>query len=653
MGMIARDVIDKIFETAQIEEVIGDFVQLKRSGSSLKGMSPFTNEKTPSFYVIPAKGIFKDFSSGKGGSVVTFLMEHEHFTYPEALRYLAKRYNIEIEEEEQSPEQLKAATQRESLYIVNDFASTYFEDNLWNSKDGKAIGLSYFKERGFSEETIKKFHLGYSSEVRDSFTKSAQSKGYQDEYLEMTGLSIRRENGWIDRFWGRVMFPIQSQSGRVLGFGGRVLRSDAKTAKYLNSPESEIYHKSKILYGIYQSKTAIVKNDKCYLVEGYTDVISLHQAGIENVVSSSGTALTPDQIRLIHRLTENVTILYDGDAAGIRASFRGIDLILEQGLNVRVLLFPDGDDPDSFSRKVGKDELKSYLDANETDFLRFKAEILMKDAQGDPIKKAGMIRDLVQSIAVIPDPITRDVYIRECASIVDMEEKVLFSELSILVEKKEGEKKPAERKPRMEVVSNESESQNIDLKKASEDSLHHVQESAIIWLLLHYGTNEITQFSEEPLEESEGVVDLVATFILEDMINDELSFNNPIFQRIFDEYVQVLNEEKIIVDGQHFVRHPEPEIASVASDMLAERYSLSNWAKKEVFVSDPLLSLPRFVHEALLRLKQVKLDHMIHQLQENFKHLEIPVEDRMQMLHQIKEFTEFRNRINIALNRVL
>ncbi|CEN48110.1 DNA primase (fragment) [Capnocytophaga canimorsus] len=428
--MISKSTIDKIFDAMRVEEVIGDFVQLKKAGANYKGLSPFSNERTPSFMVSPVKQIWKDFSSGKGGNAVAFLMEHEHFTYPEALRYLAKKYHIEIEETQIDDDEKVKADHRESLYIVSQYAQQFFEENLWQTQEGKAIGLSYFKERGFTEETIKKFHLGYSPDLWEAFTQEALKQGYQLEFLEETGLTIVKDDKKFDRFKGRVMFPIHSMSGRVLGFGGRILTQDKKAAKYLNSPESEIYHKSKILYGIYHAKQAIAKANNCYLVEGYTDVIQFHQRGIENVVASSGTALTPEQIRLINRLTPNITLLYDGDAAGLRASLRGVDLILEQGMNVKICTFPEGEDPDSFARKHAFEDLVLYLEENATDFIRFKASLLVQEAKNDPIKKSETIRDMVESISKIPDMIKQEVYLRECAVLMDISEDVLFSTLS-------------------------------------------------------------------------------------------------------------------------------------------------------------------------------------------------------------------------------
>ena len=424
--MISRSTIDRVFETARVEEVIGEFVQLKKAGSNFKGLSPFVDEKSPSFMVSPVKQIWKDFSTGKGGNAISFLMEHEHYTYPEAIKWLAKKYNIEIEETEQSSEEKAQMNERESMFLVSTYAKDYFHDIMLNSNKGKAIGLSYFKERGFRDDIIKTFELGYCLDEWDAFTKAALAKGYDLKYLASTGLTIVKENRQFDRFKGRVLFPIHSMSGRILGFGGRILTADKKAAKYLNSPESDIYYKSKILYGLFQAKKEIAKQDNCYLVEGYTDVISFHQSGIENVVASSGTALTSDQIRLVNRLTKNITVLFDGDAAGIRASIRGIDLILEQGMNVKVVQFPDGEDPDSFAKSHSNEELKKYLEDSAQDFINFKVSLLLKDSNNDPIKKAGVIRDIVMSISKIPDGIQREVYVQECARIMDISERVLL-----------------------------------------------------------------------------------------------------------------------------------------------------------------------------------------------------------------------------------
>ena len=486
--MISKSTIDTVYETARIEEVIGDFVQLKRAGSNFKGLSPFSDERSPSFMVSPAKGIWKDFSSGKGGNAIAFVMEHEKFSYPEAIRYLAKKYNIEIEETEQTAEEKANTDVRESLFLVTEFAKNYFHDTLLNANEGKAIGLSYFKERGFTNETIKKFSLGYSPETWDALTKEALGKGYKLEFLEAVGLTIPREDRPFDRFKGRVMFPIQSLSGRTLGFGGRILTNDKKAAKYPNSPESDLYHKSKVLYGIYQAKQAIAKQNNCFLVEGYTDVIQFNQAGIENVVASSGTALTPDQIRLINRLTKNITVLFDGDAAGLRASIRGIDLILEEGMNVKVCAFPDGEDPDSFAKKTPYEELVLYLDENAKDFIQFKASLLMKDAKNDPIKKADLIRDMVTSISKIPDRIQREIYIQECARIMDISEQVLVSTLAQMLNKDLAEigKKQKQEQKAFEIVKAE----NSNLAPEKIDILN-ILEKSILEILLLYGNEEI------------------------------------------------------------------------------------------------------------------------------------------------------------------
>ena len=454
--MISRTTIDQVFDTARVEEVIGDFVQLKKAGSNFKGLSPFSDERTPSFMVSPVKQIWKDFSSGKGGNVVAFLMEHEHFSYPEAIKYLAKKYGIEIEETEQTDEQKEQANERESLYLISEFAKGYFNDTLLNSEKGKAIGKTYFKERGFTEETIQKFDLGYSPDEWDAFTSHALKNGYQLSYLEKTGLTIVKGEKQFDRFKGRVMFPILSMSGRVLGFGGRILTNDKKAAKYLNSPESDIYHKSKVLYGIYHAKQTIAKEDNCYLVEGYTDVIQMYQRGIKNVVSSSGTALTPEQIRLVNRLTKNITLLFDGDAAGLRASLRGVDLILEQGMNVKICTFPEGEDPDTFSKNNSLEALTLYLEENAQDFINFKASLLASEAKNDPIKKAETIRDMITSISKIPDVIKQEVYIKECGRIMDISEEVLFSTLAQILQKdkRDASKRAKQDAPQsMEVVS--------------------------------------------------------------------------------------------------------------------------------------------------------------------------------------------------------
>ncbi len=593
--MISRSTIDKVFETARVEEVIGDFVQLKRAGSNLKGLSPFSDERSPSFMVSPVKQIWKDFSSGKGGNALTFIMEHEHFTYPEAIRYLAKKYNIEIEETVQNAEEKEAASDRESMYLVSEFAKDYFSKILWNSEQGKAIGHSYFKERGFTDETIKRFQLGFSPDIWDAFSQEALGKGYNIDYLDKTGLTIVKEDKIFDRFKGRVMFPILSLSGRVLGFGGRILTNDKKAAKYLNSPESDIYHKSKVLYGIFHAKQAIAKQDNCFLVEGYTDVIQMHQAGIENVVASSGTALTPDQIRLINRLTKNITVLFDGDAAGLRASLRGIDLILEAGMNVKVCSFPDGDDPDSFAKKTPLNELQAYLQDNAKDFIQFKASLLLKETNNDPIKKADVIRDMVGSIAKIPDRIQREIYVQETSRMMDISEEVLFNTLAQMIQKEivEGNKNTVPAQKSFEVVKNDAPEttvqQQIDLLGKLELDL--------ISALLLYGEKQAT-FEDvytilnekgEEIEKTEKVHCYIFERIYLNLQQDEIAFSKPEFVEIYDLVIQKFLNEGAALDKQQFLRDLPPHLTSTVTDILMndEKYSLHGWLeKKQVFVKD-------------------------------------------------------------------
>ena len=653
MGRIPSNIIDEIFETARIEEVIGEFITLKKAGSNFKGLSPFVNEKTPSFMVSPAKQIFKDFSSSKGGNVVSFLMDHEQFTYPEALKWLAKKYNIEYEEEEQSEEQKKVANERESLFLVNEFAKKYFEEILWKNQEGRNVGLSYFKERGFSEETIKKFGLGYSLGEKDAFSQKGQTAGYALKYLEKTGLTINKNNYVFDRFAGRVIFPIQSMSGRVLGFGGRILRSDVKAAKYLNSPESDIYHKSKILYGLFQAKSEIAKQDHCYLVEGYTDVVSLYQAGIKNVVSSSGTALTKEQINLVKRLTPNLTILYDGDAAGIKASFRGIDLILAEGMNVRVILFPDGEDPDSFAKTKSKDELQDYLENNRQDFVSFKTNVLTKETDNDPIKKANIIKEVVLSIAQIPDPISRDIYIKQCSGIMDMDEHVLASELQMIIAKAGREEAKQSVSKRMEVVkSPEVEEDFITL---AENSLNYEQEKALIWLMLNYGSELIEEEEENPDAEESDEPKIshisVAQMIMEEVIEDGLSFANPDFQLVFKEYIDNFNNGKLL-KAEHFTRQEDQKIARLVSDLMAEKYALSDWSRREIIIKPKTDSIPRFTSEAILRFKTVKVDNLIKDSVSGLKSV-LSDEEKDGILREIKKYSQFKSDLNQELNRIL
>ncbi len=618
--MISKASIDTIFETARVEEVIGDFVQLKRAGSNFKGLSPFSDERSPSFMVSPVKQIWKDFSSGKGGNVVAFLMEHEHFTYPEALRYLARKYNIELEETEQTQEEKANTDVRESMFLVSEFAKNYFHDTLMNSEEGKAIGYSYFKERGFTNETIKKFALGYSPEQWDAFSKEGLGKGFKIEFLESTGLTIVKEDkSPIDRFRGRVMFPIQSMSGRILGFGGRILTNDKKAAKYLNSPESEIYHKSKVLYGIFHAKQAIAKQNNCFLVEGYTDVIQLYQAGIENVVSSSGTALTPDQIRLINRLTKNITVLYDGDAAGLRASIRGIDLILEEGMNVKVCTFPEGEDPDSFARKSSYEELVAYLENNAKDFIQFKASLLMNEAKNDPIKKAELIRDMVTSISKIPDRIKREIYIQECARIMDISEQVLVNTLAQLVQKdiSEAGKKIKQEQKAFDVVRNENP---IAVQKI--DVLYEL-ERKIIEILLLYGdkTEEFEDIifktnDEGEIENSIEKKELkVYQRIYLSLQEDEVELANPLFLTIYNHLINYYHQNETFQIEQYLM-NLEPEFTQEITDilMLEEQLALHNWESKQIIVKLKDQTIAQYVSETILTLRWFLVDKIIEEL---------------------------------------
>ena len=655
--MISKNTIDKVYDQMRVEEVIGDFVQLKRAGSNYKGLSPFSNERTPSFMVSPVKQIWKDFSSGKGGNAIAFLMEHEHFTYPEAIRYLAKKYHIDIEETEQSTEEKAQADERESLYIVSEYAQQYFQDTLFNTEAGKAIGMTYFKERGFTEETIQKFRLGFSPDEWTAFTDNALAKGYQLEFLEKTGLTIVNGDRKFDRFKGRVMFPIHSMSGRVLGFGGRILTNDKKQAKYLNSPESEIYHKSKVLYGIFFAKQAIAKADNCYLVEGYTDVIQMHQKGIENVVASSGTALTQDQIRLIHRLTPNITVLYDGDAAGLRASIRGVDLILEQGMNVKVCTFPEGDDPDSFARKTAYEDLVLYLENNATDFIRFKASLLMQEAQNDPIKKAETIRDMVESISKIPDLIKREVYVRECATIMDISEQVLFSTLAQILKKDFYEGQKVERKQStMQVVQTPEEAQKRTINRLE------VLEHDLIKILLSKG-NEDCVFTDTILVEEENgdlkekqVQQTLKVYekVFLELQEDEIEFANPDFKQIYDQLMTMFQEDASY-DVSRLANELPVELSAKVSDleMEDEFRHLDNWLKRDIVAKEKDRDLNRIISDIILNIRLLLIMHLINNLAEKTR-TEITDEERKSIMEEVIGYNQLKTilgkRLNVIVN---
>ena len=650
--MIHKSTIDTVFETARLEEVIGDFVQLKKSGSNFKGLSPFTDERTPSFMVSPVKQIWKDFSSGKGGNVIAFLMEHEHFSYPEAIRYLAKKYNIEIEETEQNDEQKAAASARESMYLVSSFALSYFQESLWETTQGKAIGLSYFKERGFTDETIRDFQLGYSPNEWTAFTDAALKAGYQLDFLEKTGLTIVKEDKKFDRFKGRVMFPIHSMSGRILGFGGRILTQDKKAAKYMNSPESEIYNKSKVLYGLYQGKQSIAKEDNCFLVEGYTDVIQMHQCGVKNVVSSSGTALTPEQIRLVRRLTPNITVLFDGDAAGLRASLRGIDLILEAGMNVRVCSFPEGEDPDSFARTHSKDELEAFLSQNAKDFIQFKAALLVDEAAKDPIKKADTIREMVHSISKIPDRIKQEVYVRSCAAVMDISEEALFATLAQVSQKKKTNTVQNRTQP-MTVVSSD--------KRIPQVSTRFELEKNIIKILLLYGHEEV-EFEEPILQADETSGDLktisskVKSRVFEkiylDLQQDEIDFTTSAFKSLYPKILNALSGQgEMKMDS--FVTSLPAELATEVSDLLLqdEQYTLHDWERKNIFVADKSKSLPKWVHEIILRFRCQLIDEKVSTLQEQTE--EDQEAHHKELLEEIVQYHKLKTLLSGRLNRVV
>lgn len=641
----------------RVEEVIGDFVQLKRAGSNYKGLSPFSNERTPSFMVSPVKQIWKDFSSGKGGNAIAFLMEHEHFTYPEAIRYLAKKYHIDIEETQQSNEEKAQADERESLYIVSEYAQQYFQDTLFNTEAGKAIGMTYFKERGFTEETIQKFRLGFSPDEWTAFTDNALAKGYQLEFLEKTGLTIVNGDRKFDRFKGRVMFPIHSMSGRVLGFGGRILTNDKKQAKYLNSPESEIYHKSKVLYGIFFAKQAIAKADNCYLVEGYTDVIQMHQKGIENVVASSGTALTQDQIRLIHRLTPNITVLYDGDAAGLRASIRGVDLILEQGMNVKVCTFPDGDDPDSFARKTAYEDLVLYLENNATDFIRFKASLLMQEAQNDPIKKAETIRDMVESISKIPDLIKREVYVRECATIMDISEQVLFSTLAQILKKDfyEGQKVERKQKAAMQVVQTPEEAQKRTVNRLE------VLEHDLIKNLLLYGNRECVFTDTILVEEEDGTLKeqqiqqtlKIYEKIFLELQEDEIELANPDFKQIYELLMGKLSENPNY-DVNRIANELPIELSEKVSGMLLddENNQLHDWSKRDIVPKAKDAHLETIVGDIILNIRSLLVHHLIQSLTQQMA--QANEEEKKELLENVMNYIQLQKllakRLNIVVN---
>ena len=648
--MISKSTVDLVFETARLEEVIGDFVQLKKSGSNFKGLSPFSNEKTPSFMVSPAKQIWKDFSSGKGGNVVSFLMEHEHFTFPEAIKFLAKKYNIEVEETQQTNEQKEAASLRESMYAVTDFAQSFFSKMLTESQEGKNIGLAYFQERGFTAESIDRFHLGYSPDQWDAFTKAALDAGFQEEFLLSSGLTIQKGEKQFDRFKGRVMFPIHSMSGRVMGFGGRILKQDKQAAKYVNSPESEVYQKSKVLYGLYQAKQHIAKQSNCYLVEGYTDVIQMHQAGIQNVVSSSGTALTSDQVRLIRRLTDTITWLVDGDAAGLRAAMRGVDIILEAGMQVSICTFPEGEDPDSFVRNHQLPEVKQFLENNTVDFIQFKAKLLAKEGKNKPIRKAETIREIVQSISIIPDAIRREVYVQSCASLMNISEDVLFSTLSQLLQKKYQKVPKARKLNEMQVV-------NVPEQKV--DPRFELERNIISLLLLH-GQEEVSFEDVVMQSDQEGKIVLIPTKISVkvyekiylDLQQDEVELSTQSFRELYSSLLSIYNSQKPLVI-ETFLQELSSEQSEMVSGIIMndENNVLHDWERKNIVIKDKKAEIGRWLQQTILNLRCLLIQEKIGELQN--KTVESHVETHREILEEVNDYVGLKKNLSNRLDRVI
>lgn len=651
-GKIKRHTIDTIFETSRIEEVIGDFVHLKKAGSNFKGLSPFTNEKTPSFFVSPAKQIFKCFSTGKGGNVVSFLMEQEHMTYPEALRYLATKYGIEIEEDEvDSPEEQIALNERQNLEVVTKFAQEFFTDSLLNTDEGRAIGLSYFKERGFSEETIETFQLGYSPDKSNALLEAAKKGKYSVEYIEKAGLIKRSGDRQFDFFKGRVIFPIHNLTGKPIAFGARTLKSDKKVAKYFNSPESELYYKSKVLYGIYQARSTIVKEDNCYLVEGYTDVISLYQAGIHNVVASSGTSLTSDQVRLIKRYTSNITILYDGDPAGIKASFRGIDIILEAGLNVKVILFPEGEDPDSYARSVNKEALKVYLEEERVDFIVFKSRVLQKEAGDDPVKKTALVRDILESIALVQDSILRSFYIRECSRLLDVEENNLLLELNKISRKKQYS--DAGRPPPQEYYERPQSPIQKKENKLSSEKL----EVDILMKLLQYGNQQIVIELINDKEEKNEVETHVADYILFEINSEHFDFRDEGYKQLLDEF-RSLEIENTPALQHHFLNHQNETIRSITTDILISPYELSSgWeAKHRIFtqMEDGSKDLLKdTIERTVFAYKLRNIELIIEEKQKSLENAFREKENYKPILKEIDKLNKAKSHFSSKLTRII
>ena len=649
--MIKKTTIDQVFETSRVEEVIGDFITLKKSGANYKGLSPFTKEKTPSFMVSPVKQIWKDFSSGKGGNAVAFLMEHEHFSYPEAIKYLAKKYSIEIEESVQSDVEKKLNTEKESMYLVADYACSFFQNSLLNSDEGKTIGLTYFKERGFTKTTINFFKLGYSPNSPNSLLKEARKKGYNIDFLVKTGLVFAKENSTktFDRFRSRLIFPIRTMSGRIQGFGGRILSDLKNSAKYINSPESDIYNKSKTLYGLFESKKSIAKEDCCYIVEGYTDVIQMYQSGITNMVSSSGTALTSDQIRLIKRLTSNIVILFDSDPAGIRAAIRGVDLILEQGINVRICTFPEGEDPDSFAKKNSTEVIRKFLKDNTKDFIQFKAKLLFDDSKNDPIKKTLIVRDIIQSISRIPDIIKQEFYLKSCSDIMGVSEDVIFSAFAQINNKIKRNNNRLRARDLSKTPIKSSELKKIDAK--------YILEKQIISILLQYGHLE-AEYEEmviksnekgELIESFENIKSKVFEKIFLDLQQDEVELTDPTFRKLFNKLISTyqLKSDSAI---NNLVFSESENLSHVVADLLmeTEKYFLHSWDSKNIFVKNKTHDLGQLVSETILTLRKNLINDKINILKDELKN-----KNNKNLLEDIINYNQLKKTVSKKLNRVL
>lgn len=691
--MIDQATIDRILDAAQITDVVSDFVTLRKRGVNYVGLCPFHEDKTPSFYVSPAKGLCKCFACGKGGNAVHFIMEHEQMSYPEALKYLAKKYGIEIKERELSNEEKIMQSERESLFIVNSFARDYFQNILRNHVDGRSIGMAYFRNRGFRDDIIEKFQLGYCTESHDALAQEALQKGYKKDFLIKTGLCYETDDHRLrDRFWGRVIFPVHTLSGKVVAFGGRVLASATKgiKVKYVNSPESEIYHKSNELYGIYFAKQAIVKQDRCFLVEGYTDVISMHQSGIENVVASSGTALTPGQIRLIHRFTNNMTVLYDGDAAGIKASIRGIDMLLEEGMNIKVCLLPDGDDPDSFARKHNATEFQEFIQKHETDFIRFKTNLLLEDAGKDPIKRAELIGNLVQSISIIPEAIVRDIYIKECAQLLRIEDKLLVSEVAKRREaqaEKTAERLERERRSAAASAANAAAGIGDNIAPPYPEDMAFAEQAAgpdgsfpppefnnlppteeyvsfipqdgkegqefykyerlILQMIVRYGERVMCNITDEEGKETPITV---TEYIINDLKQDDLAFHNPLHRQILSEAAERIHNEGFIAE-RYFLAHPDTTISKLSVELISNRYQLSKYhskSQKIVTDEDRLFELvPTLMINFKYAIVSEELKHIMFALQDPSV-----INDETQCNSIMKRYNELREIKSIMAKRL-